>query len=132
MGQYHKQLPAIANDPNHDTIVPMDHIPPMFGQTSILYHFKKFESEIYARYSAAKTGKEYSLGTEDNELYSADPINGYMPGWVTFNIKTAYHVTKNVSINLGVENLFDVHYRMFASGFSSPGRNIVGAIRIKI
>ena len=132
MGHYHKQLPAIANDPNHDTIVPMDHIPPMFGQTSILYHFKKFESEIYARYSAAKTGKEYSLGTEDNELYSADPINGYMPGWVTFNIKTAYHVTKNVIINLGVENLFDVHYRMFASGFSSPGRNIVGAIRIKI
>lgn len=132
MGQYRQQLNPINNDPNHDTIVPMDHIPPMFGKTSILYHFKKFESEIYARYSAAKISKDYSLGKEDNELYSADPVNGYMPGWVTFNIKTSYKITKNVIINLGVENLFDVHYRMFASGISSPGRNIVGAIRIKL
>ncbi len=131
MGQYHQKLAPINNDPNHDTIIPMDHIPPMFGQTSILYHFKKFESEIYARYSAAKIGRDYSLGTEDNESYSADPINGYMPGWVTFNIKTAYHVTKNVIINLGVENLFDMHYRLFASGISAPGRNIIAAIRVK-
>ncbi len=132
MGQYRQQLTPLNNDANHDTIIPMNHIPPMFGKTSILYHFKKFESEIYARYSAAKVGSDYSLGTEDNELYSADPVNGYMPGWVTFNVKTAYRVTKNVTINLGIENLFDVHYRMFASGFSSPGRNIIGAIRIKI
>lgn len=132
MGQYRMELPSTNNNGNHDTIIPLDHIPPMFGQTSLIYHFKKFESEIYARYSTAKIGRDYSLGTEDNEAYSADPTNGYMPGWVTFNIKTAYHVTKNVTINFGVENLFDVHYRMFASGISSPGRNIVGALRVKI
>jgi hemoglobin/transferrin/lactoferrin receptor protein len=110
----------------------MDHIPPIFGKTSLLFHYKKFEGDFYARYSAAKAGKDYSLGTEDNELYSADPVNGYMPGWITLNIKTAYHVTKNITINFGVENLFDVHYRVFASGISAPGRNIVGAIRIKL
>lgn len=131
MGQYRQQLPPINNDPNHDTILALDHIPPMFGQTSILYHFKKFESEIYARYSAAKIGRDYSLGKEDNESYSADPVNGYMPSWITFNVKTAYHVTKNVIINLGVENLFDTHYRLFASGISAPGRNIVAAVRVK-
>lgn len=132
IGQYHQKLAPLSNDPGHDTIIPMDHIPPMFGQTSILYHFKKFESEIYARYSSAKIARDYSLGAEDNESYSADPINGYMPGWVTFNIKTAYHVTKNVIINLGVENLFDTHYRLFASGISAPGRNILVAVRVKL
>jgi hemoglobin/transferrin/lactoferrin receptor protein len=131
VGQYHQQLASINNDPNHDTILPMDHIPPMFGQTSIIYHFKKFESEIYARYSAAKIGRDYSLGAEDNESYSADPVSGYMPAWLTFNIKTAYHVTKTVTINLAVENLFDSHYRIFASGISAPGRNIMAAIRVK-
>jgi hemoglobin/transferrin/lactoferrin receptor protein len=131
LGQYNQELTAI-NGEKHDTIVPMDHIPPLFGQSSLLYHFKKFESEIYVRYSAAKTGKDYSLGTEDNEGYSADPVGGYMPSWVTFNIKTAYHITKKITINLGVENLFDTHYRMFASGISSAGRNIMGAIRIKL
>jgi len=132
LGQSRQELPGTSTTSNHDTIVPLDHIPPMFGQTSIMYHFKKFESEIYARYSAAKIGRDYSKSGEDNAQYSADPVNGYMPGWVTFNIKTAYHVTKNVTINVGIENLFDVHYRMFASGISSPGRNIMGAIRIKL
>ncbi|HEY0029463.1 MAG TPA: TonB-dependent receptor, partial [Bacteroidia bacterium] len=131
LGQYHQQLAPLNNDPSHDTIVPLDHIPPMFGQTSILYHFKKFESEIYARYSAAKTGKDYSIGKEDNELYSADPVNGYMPGWITFNFKTAYHITEKISVNLGIENLFDTHYRVFASGISAPGRNIIASVRVK-
>ena len=54
-----------------------------------------------------------------------------MPGWVTFNAKTAYHVTKNASINLGVENLFNTHYRVFASGISAPGRNVMLAVRVK-
>lgn len=131
MGQYRQQLSPTSNDADHDTIVPMDHIPPMFGRTSFLYHFKKFESEIYAMYSTSKSAKDYSLGKEDNEVYSADPINGFMPGWVTFNVKTSYHITKNFMVNLGVENLFDTHYRVFASGISAAGRNIMVAVRYK-
>ncbi len=131
IGQYHKKLTPLSDDANHDTIIPLDHIPPIFGQTGLMYHFKKFDSEIYARYSAPKSSKDYSLGAEDNESYSADVVNGYMPGWVTFNIKTAYHVTENATINLGVENLFDTHYRLFASGISAPGRNLMVAVRVK-
>lgn len=128
LGEYRQNIPTTA-DANHDTIIPLDHIAPMFGQTSLIYHFKKFESEVYARYSAPKLSKDYSLGKEDNETYSADPVNGYMPGWVTLNLKTAYHITKNFTVNLGVENLFNRHYRVFASGISAPGRNIVVALR---
>lgn len=131
VGEYRQEITGSSSMPDRDTIMPLDHIPPMFGQTSLIYHFKKFESEIYARYSASKLAKDYSLGKEDNELYSADPIKGYMPGWVTFNVKTAYHVTKNFTVNLGVENLFNRHYRVFASGVSSPGRNIVVSLRAK-
>ena len=131
IGQYHKKLTPLSDDANHDTIIPLDHIPPIFGQIGLMYHFKKFDSEIYARYSAPKSSKDYSLGAEDNESYSADVVNGYMPGWVTFNIKTAYHVTENATINLGVENLFDTHYRLFASGISAPGRNLMVAVRVK-
>ncbi|MES2285598.1 MAG: TonB-dependent receptor [Bacteroidota bacterium] len=131
MGQYRQQLSPTSNGASHDTIVPMDHIPPMFGRTSFLYHFKKFESEIYAMYSTSKSAKDYSLGKEDNEVYSADPVNGFMPGWVTFNVKTSYHITKNFMVNLGVENLFDTHYRVFASGISAAGRNVMVAVRYK-
>jgi hypothetical protein len=30
-----------------------------------------------------------------------------------------------------MENILDLHYRSFASGLSSPGRNIIGALRMK-
>lgn len=132
LGSYRQRVDEVGSVPAHDTIVPLDHIPPMFGQTSLFFHFKKFESEVYARYSSPKTSKDYSLGKEDNELYSADPVNGYMPGWVTFNIKTSYKITKNIAVNLGIENLFDTHYRIFASGVSSAGRNIFVTLRAKI
>jgi hemoglobin/transferrin/lactoferrin receptor protein len=130
LGEYRQHSPT-NNDPNHDTIVPLDHIAPMFGQTSLFFHYKKFEAEVYARYSAAKLSKDYSLGKEDNELYSADPVKGYMPGWSTLNLKAAYNITKNFTVNVGVENMFDRHYRVFASGISSAGRNIIFAIRAK-
>jgi hemoglobin/transferrin/lactoferrin receptor protein len=131
LGEYRQKLPPTTADPSHDTIIPLDHIAPMFGQTSLFFRYKKFESEVYARYSAPKLSKDYSRGAEDNEQYSADPVNGYMPGWSTLNIKTAYHITKNFSVNVGVENLFDRHYRVFASGVSSAGRNLVFAVRAK-
>lgn len=118
-------------DKKNDTILPMDHIPPVFGQTSLFYRFKRFTSEIYTRYSVSKLSRDYAIGKEDNELYSADPVNGYMPGWITLNVKTVYHVTRNFSVNLGVENVFDRHYRVFASGVSSPGRNVMVALRVK-
>jgi hemoglobin/transferrin/lactoferrin receptor protein len=129
-GVYREYRPT-NEDHNHDTLIPLDHIPPMFGQTSLFYRYKKFESEISLRYSAAKESKDYSLGKEDNELYSADPVNGYMPAWTILNIKTAYHFNKNFTLNFGIENLFDQHYRVFASGVSSSGRNIMVAIRAK-
>ncbi len=128
-GQYYQELTPTTNNPNHDTIVPLDHIPPMFGQTSLFFHLKKFESQVYARYSAAKELKDYSPGGEDN-LSQATPSG--MPGWVTFNVKTAYHLTRHFTVNLGVENLFDTHYRVFGSGISAPGRNIMVTVRYKI
>jgi len=128
LGQYKQELTPTTNNPNRDTIIPLDHIPPMFGQTSLFFHFKKFESEIYARYSTPKKLADYSPSGEDNLQYAT--TNG-MPGWVTFNVKASYKITKKITINLGVENLFNTHYRVFASGISAPGRNVMVALRAK-
>jgi hemoglobin/transferrin/lactoferrin receptor protein len=129
VGNYYQKVAAVNNMPEHDTIIPLDHIPPMFGQTSLFFRFKKFESQVYARYSTNKALKDYSPSGEDN-LNQATP-NG-MPGWVTFNVKAMYTITKNFSVNLGVENLFDTHYRVFASGISAPGRNVFVTLRARI
>ena len=46
------------------------------------------------------------------------------PSWMTFGINGSYIVSNNFSVQARVNNLFDEHYREFASGVSAPGRNL--------
>ncbi len=108
---------------------PLDHIAPMFGRTSLTGHYAKFTAEIFALYNSAKKSKDYNLRGEDNQLYSADPVNGYTPGWLTVNLRTKYDLNRNVAIQVAVENIADKFYRVFASGLSAPGRNFVVTLR---
>jgi len=105
---------------------PLDHIPPLFGKTSLNLKVKKFKGELYAMYHGWKKLKDYNVFGEDNLLF-ATPDG--MPSWVTFNLRSSYQVTKNFTLQLGVENIFDKNYRVFASSISAPGRNVVVTVR---
>jgi len=109
--------------------IPLDHIPPLYGKTSVIAKFKKFKGELWAQYNGAKNSADYSPSGEDNKQYSADAINGFMPAWFTFNIRTAYNFSSNVHIQAALDNIFDKHYRLFASGVSAPGRNLSLTLR---
>lgn len=106
--------------------VPLDHIPPVFGMTSVKLDIKKFTGEFYARYNGWKRIKDYSPGGEDNENYAT--ADG-MPSWVTLNLRTSYQVNKYLNVQAGLENILDTHYRLFASGISAPGRNFSLTLR---
>jgi len=108
--------------------VPLDHIPPMFGITAVKLELKKFTGEVYARYNAFKHIEDFSPSGEDNEAYAT--ADG-MPGWYTLNARTGYQFNKYLNLQLGIENIMDVHYRNFASGISAPGRNIIVALRAR-
>ena len=71
-----------------------------------------------------KSAEDYSLSGEDNIDKSADPINGLSPAWQILNLRTSYQISKRIAAQAAVENLFDTHYRVFASGLSSAGRNL--------
>ncbi|MEI7980751.1 MAG: TonB-dependent receptor [Bacteroidota bacterium] len=105
---------------------PLDHIPPVFGMTSFRLELKKFKGDFYVMYNGWKRISQYSPSGEDNEQY-ATPYG--MPSWYTLNLKLSYQVIKYVNIELGMENILDENYRKFASGISSPGRNIIVALR---
>jgi hemoglobin/transferrin/lactoferrin receptor protein len=121
------------------SIVPMDHIPPMFAKVSAAYTLSNMKFEAFVRFSAAKKLEDYSPSGEDNLTQTA--ITGIdsggnfsyagTPSWYTLNFRAAYDVMKNLSVNAGIENILDRHYRQFASGISSPGRNIYGTVRLK-
>jgi hemoglobin/transferrin/lactoferrin receptor protein len=105
---------------------PLDHIPPVFGKTSISYQKDKVMAELFALYNGWKKLDQYNADGEDNAQYAT--ADG-MPGWITFNLRTSYSF-KPVTIQFAVENIFDRNYRYFASGFSAPGRNFIVAARV--
>lgn len=108
------------------TDTPLDHIPPVFGKTSLNYQQEKFRGEIYAIYHGWKRLEDYNLLGEDNIAFAT--ADG-MPSWMTLNIKAAYAVSDYLTIQAGVENIMDTNYRVFASNISAPGRNISVTLR---
>lgn len=119
-------------DSQNDTVVPLDHIAPVFGQTSLIYKNKNIDGEFFVRYNGKKTSSDYSPSGEDNAAYSADKVKGFMPGWFTLNIRIGVNITKNLRLNAACENITDNRYRVFASGINAPGRNIIFSLRYKI
>ncbi len=104
----------------------MDHIPPLFGRTSLGYSYKKLGLDFYVMFNGWKKMKDYNPDGEDNGQY-ATPEG--MPSWFTLNARGQYAFNKNLVLQLGLENILDRNYRYFASGFSAPGRNLVIALR---
>ncbi len=108
---------------------PLDHVPPMFGKTSLQYRVKKGYAELFALYNAFKKLDQYNADGEDNAQYAT---KDGMPGWYTVNLRLGLNVTKEFQLQAGIENILDRNYRYFASGFSAPGRNFVITGRLSI
>ncbi|HZV67941.1 MAG TPA: TonB-dependent receptor [Saprospiraceae bacterium] len=106
--------------------VPLDHVAPLFGKTSLRWNKDKIRAEAYAMYNGAKKLEDYNPDGEDNLPYAT--VDG-MPAWMTLNVKGSYQFTKNFTLQLGVENILDENYRIFSSNISAPGRNIVVTVR---
>jgi hemoglobin/transferrin/lactoferrin receptor protein len=114
---------------NLDTVIPLDHIAPLFGQTSLTYKAKGFDGEFFIKYNGKKSLADYSPSGEDNLQYAT--VNG-MPAWFTLNIRVGANLTKNLRLNAACENLTDNRYRAFASGINAPGRNFIISLRYKM
>lgn len=109
---------------NGDT--PLDHIPPVYGRTSFSYQQKKFRGEFSVLYNGWKRLQDYRMNAEDNEAYATS--NG-MPAWYTLNVRASYQLQDNIQLMVGIENLLDANYRVFASNISGAGRNLTVTLR---
>ena len=108
------------------TLKPLDHIPPTFGRSGLLYQQKDMTWEFFILFNGTKHIADFNPEGEDNGQY-ATPDG--MPSWYTLNIRTEYRLRKGFTLQAGLENLLDRNYRYFASGFSAAGRNLFVTIR---
>ncbi|KAB2915448.1 MAG: TonB-dependent receptor plug domain-containing protein [Bacteroidetes bacterium] len=108
---------------------PLDHIAPVFGRAGVKWLHNKINLEFFTLFNGAKKLADYNLVGEDN-YYDATPEG--MPAWYTLNLRGAYAVNQFTTFQLGIENLLDQNYRVFASGISAPGINVTATLRVQL
>ncbi len=107
---------------------PLPSVPPTYGNTKITYKYDHIETALQYKFMLEKPVEDYDIigGVDNIEESPVDPETGAyvgFPQWHVLNWYGTYHVNKNFTLNLGVENIFDIHYKEFASAISAPGRN---------
>ncbi len=107
--------------------VPLDHIPPFYGQTGLHTLYKNFRGEVALRYNGWKRAEDYAPIGNDN-LINATEFGA--PAWFTLNVRTEYQFNRFFRVQVAVENILDRHYRTFSSGVSAPGINFILAARV--
>ncbi|MEM9985889.1 MAG: TonB-dependent receptor, partial [Bacteroidota bacterium] len=110
----------------------LDHLPPLFGQVNLLYQKGKWEiwaqvqGPAWKRLSDQRETAPFSDPRDlANQFYATE--EGW-PAWWTLDLKASYGLSTNCQLRMGVENVFDLHYRPYSSRISAPGRNLYLAI----
>ena len=107
---------------------PLPSIPPLKIFSSVEVDSDYFDFILSALYFGRKSLDEYDVigGVDNLEQTPVDPQTGQYtgyPSWYIVNFYFKFNLTHTLTLNLGVENLFDIHYKRFASAVSEPGRN---------
>ncbi|HIF48457.1 MAG TPA: TonB-dependent receptor [Cytophagales bacterium] len=110
---------------------PLPSISPLFGSLYLKWIHSRLKMQLSYKFSGSKNPLDYSLGGEDG--LEETPILGYKdgkteyygtPSWGVFKLSSSYPLSNNLKATLILDNIFDIHYKEYASGISSPGRNL--------
>ena len=120
----------------YDTNQPQSSIPPLFGMLEMGYEKDRIYANLNWKFNGKKKIEDYNL-IEGIDNVEQTPFNSNTnsyygnPGWNTFNFGLNYKLNNNIDFYLHVDNIFDVHYKEFASAISSAGRNFSISLLIK-
>jgi hemoglobin/transferrin/lactoferrin receptor protein len=111
-----------------DNDVPLRHVAPAFGKTSVFFKSDKIKAELFSQYNAWRHWNDLAPEEQGKpHIYTKDGT----PAWFTLNIRGAYQFNETIELSGAVENILDQHYRPYSSGISAPGINLILALRAK-
>ena len=124
---------------NNETYGPLPSISPLFGSLSLDYVKNDLTIKAVYKFSDSKDPSEYSIGGEDGldetpYIIGQDGLKDFLgtPNWSDFSIYASLNISPNSTLRLGITNIFDIHYRTFASGISAPGRSFQAGLNLKL
>ena len=124
---------------NNESYGPLPSISPLFGSLSLNYINNDLTIRAVYKFSDSKDPSEFSIGGEDGldetpYIIGQDGLKNFLgtPSWSDFSIFASKKISSNSSLRLGIMNIFDIHYRTFASGISAPGRSFQAGLNLKL
>ena len=115
------------------------HVPPLFGKFSVEHKNRGFRQRFTIVFNARKAPSSFDAAGVDNldeALYVTDSegnsIAKGVPAWFTLNYSLQYDFSKQITIQGGMSNILDIHYKTFASGISAMGRSVNITLRAKL
>ena len=124
---------------NNESYGPLPSISPLFGSLSLNYINNDLTIRAVYKFSDSKDPSEYSIGGEDGldetpYIIGQDGLKNFLgtPSWSDFSIFASKKISSNSTLRLGITNIFDIHYRTFASGISAPGRSFQAGLNLKL
>lgn len=117
---------------------PLPSLAPLFGRIQATYTQARWDAALSYQFSGSKLPEEYSYGGEDGieetpiiNPSTEDPMLRYAgtPAWGVTNFLVNFKSSEQLRFQAGLENIFDLHYRTFASGISAPGRSVQLGLR---
>ena len=121
----------VGEEKDIDGWSPLRHAAPLFGNTRLSWKYQKYYYELNANYNGGLNYDELALSERDKPHLYAKDENGqsFYESWFIINLRTSYAFNDNLSLFIGLDNLFDKRYIAYSSGIVSPGRSINGSIR---
>lgn len=117
----------------YDTDEPLSSIPPLFGQFDLNYVDDKLQLGASLRFNSKKDISDFNIteGIDNHDLTpivdptATEEVDIYFgsPSWMTLGFNSSYAFNQHWKLQGMIGNVFDQHYREFASGISAPGRN---------
>lgn len=105
---------------------PLRRIPPLNGTLQLRY---TYNHRFWVEFDTllAKTQDELSSG----DLSDLRIPPGGTPGYAVFSLRSEFKRTKNETLSLTFENMFDQPYKTHGSGLYAPGRSVVAHYTVK-
>ena len=113
---------------SYDTDVPLSSIPPTFGNVGFGYNKNKLATGLNFKFNAKKSLEDYNLeegidNIEETPFIEETQKYYGTPSWTSLDFFARYRILKEVNLQFGLDNIFDQHYKEFASSINAPGRN---------
>lgn len=119
---------TLAKGTESGTGAPLPQVAPLYGRVGIQFSRKRLMTDVWVWMNGRKRSAQYAPDYEENLFFAtADGV----PAYVTVNANVRLAITRNFSLQLGIENALNQQVRTYASAISEAGRNFQFQLRAR-